>query len=360
MVSRRNLLTSALVGGSAYTLGMDGVTGSELDLTWRMVSTYPSGSVDSKNMNNIFVPMISQLTNHKFQIDYYDAGELVPPFGVFDAVKDGEVELGHTASYYYYERNEALALDSIIPFGMNFRQFQAWWHHGDGKALLKGLFQKYNLVTFPMTNTGAQMGGFWRQEINSLADIQGLRFRLAGMGATIIERIGVTPKKIPPGEIYEQLKTGQIDGAEFVGPTADMILNLHNAANYYYTPGWWEPGCNVSLYINRDKFIMLPPAYQRALEIAASYLNTYQLAEYDAANSNSLKILLNEGIEIREFPDDILEAAYEAAQEYYAELSERNEDFRTIFSNYSQFLVDQGLWSGVAEERYRTFMRSLI
>ena len=180
------------------------------------------------------------------------------------------------------------------------------------------------------------------------------------MGATIIERIGVTPKKIPPGEIYEQLKTGQIDGAEFVGPTADMILNLHNAANYYYTPGWWEPGCNVSLYINRDKFIMLPPAYQRALEIAASYLNTYQLAEYDAANSNSLKILLNEGIEIREFPDDILEAAYEAAQEYYAELSERNEDFRTIFSNYSQFLVDQGLWSGVAEERYRTFMRALI
>jgi len=359
MLTRRTFLASvALATAAATSPAFSAGHGGELpELNWRLVTSAPPG-IEFYTGATIFVDELKRLTNGKFNVRVFAGGEIVPAFGVFDAVKDGTVEMGHTASYYYYGKNEAHALDTTIPFGMNFRQFQAWWHYGDGKQLLQDLFAKSNIVTFPAGNTGVQMGGFFNKEIKSLADLKGVKMRIGGMGGKVIEKLGVVPQSVPGGDIYPSLEKGTIDAAEWIGPHDDMKLGFHKVAKFYYTPGWWEAGSNLSVYINKEKFDALPAEYKSAIETAAYSTNTQLMASYDAKNPIALKQMIAGGIQLRAFPKDVMDAAYDASQEFYAELSAKNPDFKQIYESYKAFQADQNLWIGVAEGRQDAYMQS--
>ena len=357
MTKRRDLIVAAALAGTIAAPAMaDGHALPELN--WRLATSVPP-TIEFYEGAVTFAEEVERMTNGKFKIRVFAGGELVPAFGVFDAVSDGTVEMGHTASYYYFGKNEAYALDTTVPFGMNYRQFQAWWNYGNGKSLIQDLFAGANIVPFPAGNTGVQMGGWFNKEVKSVADLDGLKMRIGGMGGKIIEKLGVVPQSVPGADIYPSLEKGTIDAAEWIGPHDDMKLGFNKVAEYYYTPGWWEAGTNLSVYINKEKFDALPVEYQNIIEAAATRANVDMMASYDAKNPVALKQLIAGGTKLRAFPRDVLEAAYAAAQETYAELRESNPDFKRIYDDMVKFQKDQNLWAGVAEGRQDAFMQSI-
>jgi len=357
MTKRRDLIVAAALAGAVAAPAMaDGHALPELN--WRLATSVPP-TIEFYEGAVTFAEEVERMTNGKFKIRVFAGGELVPAFGVFDAVSDGTVEMGHTASYYYFGKNEAYALDTTVPFGMNYRQFQAWWNYGNGKTLIQDLFAEANIVPFPAGNTGVQMGGWFNKEVKSVADLEGLKMRIGGMGGKIIEKLGVVPQSVPGADIYPSLEKGTIDAAEWIGPHDDKKLGFNQVAEYYYTPGWWEAGPNLSVYINKEKFDALPVEYQNIIEAAATRANVDMMASYDAKNPVALKELIAGGTKLRAFPRDVLEAAYAAAQETYAELRESNPDFKRIYDDMVKFQKDQNLWAGVAEGRQDAFMQSI-
>ncbi len=358
-MNRRNLFKQGLLATAIATAALTGTaSAAELpEINWRLASSVPPGIGFYKG-GETFAKEVEAMTNGKFKIRVYAAGELVPAFGVFDAVSDGTVEAGHTASYYYWGKNPAFALDTTVPFGLNYRQFQAWWLYGGGEKLIQDLFAKSNIVPFPAGNTGVQMGGWFNKEIKSLDDLQGLKMRIGGMGGKIIEKLGVVPQSIPGGDILPSLEKGTIDGAEWVGPFDDMTFGFNKVAKYYYTPGWWEAAPNLSVYINKEKYDALPVEYQNIIKAAAQRANVDTTAFYDAQNPVALKKLIASGTQLRQYPRAVMDAAYDAAMETYKELSAENEDFKNIYSSMAAFQKDQNLWQSVAESRQDAFMQS--
>ena len=318
------------------------------EINWRLASSVHAG-IGFYQGGVYFAEEVEKMTNGKFKIRVFPGGELVPPFGVFDAVSDGTVEAGHTASYYYYGKNPAFALDTTIPFGLNYRQFQAWYNFGGGGEMIKELFAKSNIVPFPAGNTGVQMGGWYNKEIKSLADMDGLKMRIGGMGGKIIEKLGVVPQSLPSADIFPALEKGTIEAAEWVGPFDDMKMGFNKVAEFYYTPGWWEAAPNLSVYINKEKFDALPVEYQNIVTAAAERANVKTTAFYDAENPAALKTLLASGTKMKIFPKDVMDAAWEAAQETYTELSAEHPDFKRIYDSMKAFQIDQNQWMSVSE-----------
>ena len=357
MTKRRDfVVAAALTGAFAMPAMADGHALPELN--WRLATSVPP-TIEFYAGAVTFAEEVEKMTNGKFKIRVFAGGELVPAFGVFDAVSDGTVEMGHTASYYYFGKNEAYALDTTVPFGMNYRQFQAWWTYGGGKGLIQDLFGEANIVPFPAGNTGVQMGGWFNKEIKSLADLEGTKMRIGGMGGSVVEKIGVVPQSIPGADIYPSLERGTIDAAEWIGPHDDLKLGFNQVAEYYYTPGFWEAGPNLSVYINKEKFDALPPEYQAIIEAAATRANVDMMASYDAKNPVALRQMIAGGTKLRAFPRDVLEAAYEAAQETYAEIGERNPDFKRIYEHQAAFQDAQNQWANVSEGVLNRFQQSL-
>jgi TRAP-type mannitol/chloroaromatic compound transport system substrate-binding protein len=355
-MKRRAFLTSAGVGVAASAIAAPAIAQSNPEIKWRCASSFP------KSLDTIFgggdyvARRVAEMTDGKFQIRVFAGGELVPGLQVLDAVSNGTVECGHTVSYYYVGKDPTFGFDACMPFGLNSRQQMAWMTHGGGLELMREFFHSYNIVQFPAGNTGAQMGGWFRKEIKSVEDMKGLKMRIGGYAGQVLARIGSVPTQIAGGDIYPALEKGTIDAAEWVGPYDDEKLAFYKVAKYYYYPGWWEGGPQISMLVNSAQWEQLPKHYKAILEAACADATVWMLGKYDVENVAALKRLVANGTIIRPFPKDVMLASFKAAFETYEEESQRNERFKKVYESWRKFRDDEYLWFRVAENTFDNFV----
>ncbi len=364
-MKRRKFLKAGAVlsAGSAITAGC--ASGADTEgaaavqtrprVSWRLVSTFPRSLDTIFGAAETLSNRVSELTDGRFTIRVFPAGEMVPFDQVLESVQKGTVEMGHAASYYFTGLNPGLAFDCTVPFGMSARQFNAWYYYGEGKDLLRAMFADFNIVNFPGGNTGVQMGGWFRREISTARDLRGLTMRIPGMGGRVMDRLGVTAQVLAGGDIYPALERGVIDATEWSGPYDDEKLGFYKVAPFYYYPGWWEPGPNLSFYINATKWSSLPSDYQAALAAAAAEANVDMMADYDAKNPPALERLLANGVELRKFSDEIMQAAFVASNELLQEEAARDVSYRTLLDSYERFKSSSNRWLGTSELSFTDF-----
>ena len=356
MERRKLLQTTGLAG--ILAAGIAPAVHAQAAIRWRLASSVPKSLDTIFGAADVFAQKVKALTGGRFEVSVHAAGELMPAFGVVDGVQQGSIEMAHTAPYYFFGKDETFALGCAIPFGLNSRQMSAWVYEGNGLKLMREFYAKYNIVNMPGGNTGAQMGGWYRKEIKSLADIKGMKMRIGGFGGKVLERIGGVPQNLPGGDIYPALEKGTIDSAEWVGPYDDLKLGFHKVAPFYYYPGWWEGGPELDFFINDKAFNALSPELKAVVEAAASHAHVDMQAKYDARNPAALKQLVGQGAKLREFPKDVMAAAFKEAMAFYEEISAKNENWKKVYADYSKFRAEQNLWFRFTEAKFDIFMQS--
>ncbi len=361
-MDRRKFLKTAGVGSvaaaGATTLAAPAIAQEMPELKWRLTSSFP-GSLDTIfGAAQTFADRVKASTDGKFEIEVFPAGELAPGLQAVDAVQDGSVEICHTASYYYIGKDPTWAFGTAVPHGMNARMMNAWWYEGGGSDLMNEFYAEQGVIGFAGGNTGVQMGGWFRKEINSLADLEGLKFRIGGLGGRVLEKLGVVPQQVAGGDIYPSLEKGTIDGAEWIGPYDDSKLGFQKVAPFYYYPGFWEGGPMLNFFICTDTWNELPPAYQSIIEAATQEANTIMMAKYDAKNPAAFKELVTGGAQLKKFPDEILKASADAAKEVYSEIAAENAAFKKAHDSYMEFKNNTYLWFSIAELQYDIFQAS--
>ena len=325
-------------------------------IKWRCASSFPKSLDTIYGTAETTAKALAEATGGRFQIQVFAGGEIVPGLQVADAVQNGTVECGHTAPYYYIGKDPTFAFGTAIPFGLNQRQFDAWWYFGQGKELYNEFLKDYNIVSVLCGNTGAQMGGWYRKEIKTVADLKGLKMRIGGFAGQVLAKLGVVPQQIAGGDIYPSLEKGTIDAAEWVGPYDDEKLGFNKVAKFYYYPGWWEGGPALHMFVNSAKWNELSPEYKAAFNNACAEGNTWMMAKYDAQNPAALRRLVAGGTQLRPFPKAVMDACYNAAMERYAEESAKNPKWKKIYDNYAAFQKEQILWFRVTEDTYDQYM----
>jgi TRAP-type mannitol/chloroaromatic compound transport system substrate-binding protein len=356
-MERRSFVQGAGLAGVLAAGMAPGIVHAQQQVRWRLASSFPKSLDTIFGAAETFAKKVSDMSGGKFQISVHAAGELMPAFGVVDGVQAATVEIAHTAPYYFFGKDPVFGLGCAIPFGLNSRQMTAWMYEGNGLKLMREFYAKYNIVNFPGGNTGAQMGGWWRKEIKSLADLKGAKFRVGGFGGRVAERIGVVPQNIPGGEIYQALEKGTIDAAEWVGPYDDEKLGFNKVAPNYAYPGWWEGGPQLDFFINDKAFNALSGEYKAIVEAAASHAHVEMQGKYDARNPAALKRLVAGGTKLFRFPKDVMEAAFKEAMALYSELSASNPGWKKIYEDYAAFRRDQNLWFRFTEAGFDDFMQ---
>ncbi len=329
------------------------------EVKWRLASSFPKSLDTIYGAAEQMSKRVAAATGGKFQIQVFAAGEIVPGLQVLDAVQNGTVQAGHTAPYYYWGKDAAFALDTAVPFGLNARQMNAWMIFGGGNELFAEFYKNYNIVRFQCGNTGAQMGGWFRKEIKTVADLKGLKMRIGGFAGKVMEKMGVVPQQLAGGDIYPALEKGTVDAAEWVGPSDDEKLGYNKVAKFYYYPGWWEGGPQLVTMVNKAEYDKLPKEYQNILEACCWEGNTWMVAKYDAQNPAALKRLIGGGTQLRAFSKDILTASYKAALEVYKEAGEKSPAFKKIYESMVAFRTEQLLWFRVAEKGFDDFMHTI-
>lgn len=359
-MDRRSFIKKGAVSGAgaaaATVLAAPAIAQQNTKITWRLTSSFP------KSLDTIFggaqdvANHVSAATDGNFNIQIFAAGEIVPGLQAADAVSSGTVEMCHTCSYYYVGKDPTFAIGTAIPFGLNARLTNSWFYEGNGNTLLNEFYAKHNLYGMISGNTGVQMGGWFRKEINTVEDFKGVKMRIAGLAGKVVEKLGVVPQQIAGGDIYPALEKGTIDAAEWVGPYDDHKLGFQKVAKYYYYPAFWEGGPVIHSFVNLDKWNNLPKQYQAVLKDACSFANTNMMAKYDAKNPTAIKQIVSEGATLRPFSQDILDACYKAALEVYAEISAVNPDFKKVYEDQVAFKREGYLWMQLAEYTFDTFM----
>jgi TRAP-type mannitol/chloroaromatic compound transport system substrate-binding protein len=342
--------------GATVALASPAIAQSSPEVKWRLTSSFPKALDTIFGAANTFSKYVAEATDNKFQIQVFAAAEIVPGLEAANAVSAGTVEMCHTASYYYWGKDPTFALGTAVPFGLNSRQQNGWMYYGGGMDLMNEFYGTKNIIAFPCGNTGAQMGGWFRKEIKSLADLQGVKMRIGGFGGKVISKIGVVPQQIAGGEIYQALEKGTIDAAEWVGPYDDEKLGFYKVAPNYYYPGWWEGGAMLHAMVNTAKWAELPPAYQSVLKTAAQAANSDMQAKYDAGNPGALRRLAAAGAKLAPFPAEVMDAAFKAANETYAEINASNAAFKKIYDSMVAFRKDAYLWAQFSEYQFDAFM----
>lgn len=357
-MQRRSFLKKAGLGAVAgtATIAAPVIAQENPKINWTMTSSYGPSLPPLFGTAQLFVKMVEEISGGNFTMRLYPGGEIVPAFEVMDAVSNRTVEVAQTASYYFYGKDPSFCFDTAVPFGMNARQMFAWMYEGNGMQLMRELFATRNIVNFPFGNTGTQMGGWYRKEINSVDDLKGLKMRTAGFAGEVLARMGVVPQQIAGGDIYPSLEKGTLDAVEFVGPVDDEALGFQKVAKYYYYPGWWEGSAQLSLYVNQDAFEELPKQYKDILEVASRAAATRLLGNYDANNPGALRRLIASGAELKAFPRDVMDASFEAANEVYGEFCERDAMFKKIHDDYMEFRDNIVPWFRVAEGSYDNYL----
>jgi TRAP-type mannitol/chloroaromatic compound transport system substrate-binding protein len=354
-MKRRDFLRAAGAGLAASAIAAPAIAQTTPALKWRLTASWPKSLDTLFGACEDFSKRVAEITDNKFQIQVFAAGEIVPGLQVLDAVQNGTVEMGNTAGYYYWGKDPSFALATAIPFGLNARQQDSWQLRGGGMELLDTLFADFGCYGLPMGNTGAQMGGWFRKEINTVADLNGLKFRIGGFAGNVIKRLGVVPQQVAPGDIYAALEKGTIDAVEWIGPYDDERLGFHKIAKYYYYPGWWEGGAAGHLLINRGKWDSLSKTYQAIVTASAREAGLRVTAKYDLVNPPAMKRLIAAGVQLRAFSPEIMDASFKAANETYAELANANPRFKKIFDSLMAFSQDSYSWWQVAELCFELF-----
>ncbi len=326
---------------------------SQVRYHWRMVTAWPKRFPGVGLAPENFARLVKEMSNGRLVIDVYGANEIVPALGVFGAVSSGSVELGHSASYYWKGKMLAAPLFTTVPFGMNAQEHNGWMHYGGGLELWRELYEPFNLIPFAAGNTGAQMGGWFNKEINSIEDLKGLKMRLPGLGGEVLNRAGGVAVNIPGGELYTSLQSGVIDATEWVGPYNDLAFGFHEIAKYYYYPGWHEPGPMFELIVNKTIYEQLPKDLQRIIEVAARAINQDTLDEYTTRNQGALVELIEvHGVDIKRFPDDVIAKLEEISWQLYDDLAESDPVFAKVYKSYKTYMDNVVAYHKISEEAY--------
>lgn len=355
-MERRSFLKKSAAGAVAGVVAAPALAQSLPTINWRLASSFPKSLDTIYGGAEVLAKRVSELTGGKFNIRVFAGGEIVPALQVADAVQAGTVEMGHTASYYYFGKDPAFSFDGAVPFGMNSRQMTAWFMHGGGKELTREFYKDYGIINFMGGNTGTQMAGWFRKEIKSVQDLEGLKMRISAFGGRVLQRLGVVPQQIAGSDIYPALEKGTIDAAEWIGPYDDEKLGFNKVAPFYYAPAWWEPSLQVSFYVGLKEWEKLPKEYQAAFEAASYEAHVNMQALYDANNPAALARLLKGGTKLRQFPREVMDACWEAAQAVFDEESAKNPKFKKIYDGWRRFRQDQNQWFSVAETPIQNYM----
>ncbi|RJF70218.1 TRAP transporter substrate-binding protein [Rhodopseudomonas palustris] len=355
-MKRRDFLKVSATGAAVAAVASPAIAQSSPEVKWRLTSSFPKSLDTIYGGAEYLSKQVAEMTDNKFQIQVFAAGEVVPGLQALDATSNGTVEMCHTVSYYYVGKDPTFAVFASVPFGLNARQQNSWLYQGGGNELANEFYKKFGVIGFPSGNTGTQMGGWFRKEIKTVADMSGLKMRIGGIAGQVLQKVGVVPQQIAGGDIYPALEKGTIDAAEWVGPYDDEKLGFQKVAKYYYYPGFWEGGPTVHAFANLDKFNALPKNYQSILANAAEATNTWMAARYDMQNPTALKRLVASGTQLRPFSNEILDACLKATNELWGEISAKNADFKKAIDAMQAYRSDQYLWWQVAEYTYDSFM----
>ena len=358
-MDRRSLIKRAGIAGVLAT-GIAPAVHAQAAVRWRLSSSFP------KSLDTIFgsAEMLSRtvkaMSGGKFEISVHAAGELMPAFGNVDALNNGTIEMGQTAPYYFTGKDPIFAFGCAVPFGLNARQMDSWMEHGNGRKLMDAFYAKYNMRSFSAGNTGTQMGGWYRKEIKSVADLKGLKMRLGGgLFGEAMAKLGVVAQNMPAGEVYQALEKGTLDATEFVGPYDDEKLGFNKVAPFYYYPGWWEGGAELEFYVNTKAYDALSAENKAILEAATQVAARDMTAKYDAVNPIALKRLVANKTQLKPFSKEVMDAGFKASMEVFAEHEAKSPEFKKIHQDMRAFQRDQLLWTRFSEYRFDSYMASV-
>ena len=355
-MKRRDFLKVSAAGAAATAVASPAIAQSSPEIKWRMTSSFPKSLDTIYGGADFFAKQVAEITDNKFQIQVFAAGEIVPGLQALDATSNGTVEMCHTVSYYYVGKDPTFAIFASVPFGLNARQQNSWLYQGGGNEIADAFFKKYKVVGIPCGNTGTQMGGWFRKEIKTPADFQGLKFRIGGIAGQVLQKLGVVPQQTSADDISPSLENGTIDAAEWVGPYDDEKLGFNKVAQYYYYPGWWEGGPTVHAFVNEEKYNSLPKNYKTILQNACANTNQWMVARYDMVNPGALRKLIVANVQLRPFDRSVMEACLKATNELWVEISAKNADFKKAIDAMQAYRGDQYLWWQVAEFSFDSFM----
>ena len=358
-MDRRSLMKHAGVAG-VLAAGVAPAVHAQAAVRWRCASSFP------KSLDTIFgsAEMMSRtvkaLSGGKFEVSVHPAGELMPAFGVVDALEKDTLEMCQTASYYFTGKDPIFAFSCAVPFGLTANQMTGWKDHGNGRKLLNAFFAKYNFQTASAGNTTTQMGGWYRREIKSVADLKGLKMRLGGgLFGEAMAKLGVVGQNMPAGDVYQALEKGTLDASEFVGPYDDLKLGFNKVAPYYYYPGWWEGGADLEFFINNKKYNALSAENKAILDAACKVAATDMTAKYDAWNPIALKKLVADKTQLRAFPKALMDAGFKASMEVFAIHEAKSPEFKKIHQDMRAFQRDQILWNRFSEYPFNQYVNSV-
>ena len=358
-MDRRFILKHAGIAG-VLAAGVAPAAQAQTTVRWRLASSFPKSLDTIFGSAELFAKTVKALSGGKFEVSVHAAGELMPAFGVVDALQNGTVEMAQTAPYYFTGKDPIFAFGCAVPFGLTARQMDAWMEHGNGRKLMDAFYGKYNFRSRSAGNTGTQMGGWYRKEIKAVADLKGLKMRMGGglFGETM-QKLGVVAQNMPAGDVYQALEKGTLDATEFVGPYDDEKLGFNKVAPFYYYPGWWEGGAELEFFINTKAYAALPAEFQAMVDAATTVAARDMTAKYDAFNPIALKKLVGAKTQLKAFSKDIMDAGFKASMEVFAAHEARSPEFKKIHQDMRAFQRDQLLWARYSEQRYDSYMATV-
>ena len=358
-MDRRSLIKNAGIAGVLAT-GIAPAVHAQAAVRWRLASSFPKSLDTIFGSAEMFSKTVRALSGGKFEVSVHAAGELMPAFGVVDGIQNGTIEMAQTASYYFTGKDSIFAFGCAVPFGLTARQMDAWMEHGNGRKLMDEFYAKYNILSMSAGNTTTQMGGWYRKEIKSVADLKGLKMRMGGgLFGEAMAKLGVVAQNMPAGEVYQSLEKGTLDATEFVGPYDDEKLGFAKVAPFYYYPGWWEGGAELEFFINTKAFEALSPENKAIVRAAGAVAARDMTAKYDAVNPQALKRLVAAKTQLKPFPKDVMDAGYKASMEVFAAHEAKSPEFKKIHQDMRAFQRDQILWDRFSEFRFTSYMTTV-
>lgn len=355
-MNRREFLKNAgVVTGAAAiaATGAPNVWAAGEKIQWRMVTSWTPGMAILQTSAEKFAKRVNEMSQGRLSIQVFAGGELVPPLGVFDAVSQGTVQCGHSASYYWAGKSTAAQWFTCVPFGLNAQGMNAWLYHGNGLKLWEEVYAQFNLVPRPTGNTGVQMGGWFNKEIKSIEDFKNLKMRMPGLGGKVISKAGATVTLMPAGEIYTSLERGVIDATEWVGPAHDLKMGFYKVSKYYYAPGWHEPGSVIEVMINKKAYEALPADLKVIVDVAAAEQNVQMFSEFERENALALVKLLSEHkVQLKTFSQDTLQALKKLSDETLEEEAAKDPLAKKVHADFKEFKKSMSQWSDISEKNY--------
>ena len=367
-MDRRKFVKTAGIAGLAGTAGLvaacsrpagtadcadTGAANAAETFEWKMVTTWPRDFPGLGTGANHLAKIIGEMSGGRLTVKVYGGNELVPPFEVFDAVQRGTAEMGHGGAYYWKGKIPSSPFFSGVPFGMTASELNGWFYYGGGLKIYHEAYAPFGVIPYPIGNSGTQMGGWFNKEINSVEDLKGLKMRIPGFGGEVLKRIGGTPVNIPGAELFTALQNGTIDATEWVGPMNDLAFGLFRAAEFYYYPGWHEPGTALECIINAEAFARLPADLQAIVVTACQASNMDMLSDFEAKNGQALQTLVQEhGVQLRPFPDDVLAELKQASLAVLEEQAAADEMSGKAWASMKAYMDQVRPWTAIGSQYF--------